>query len=65
MKQKTLRVSGEARPFMDGRSHLSTLSSENATKALAYILKCEQGGGFDNFTPDSQLDGYRRYFEAP
>ncbi|MEO7717528.1 MAG: hypothetical protein ABIY70_15115 [Capsulimonas sp.] len=46
------------------KAYLSTLDSENAKEALEYILKCEGGGDFNGFSPQSQLAGYRRYFEG-
>ena len=44
------------------KAYLATLTSENAAKALAYLIQCEEGGDFDDFTPAKRLERYRQYF---
>jgi hypothetical protein len=43
---------------------LSSQERGIAAEALQYLRECEQSGDFDEFSPDTYLEGYRRYFGA-
>jgi hypothetical protein len=43
---------------------LGSLADERAAAAWSYIVDCEKAGDFDEFSPETHLQGYREYFSA-
>ena len=38
------------------------LVAAGASQALARVVECERAGNFEEFSPESQLEWYRRYY---
>ena len=43
---------------------LASMPDERAAAALSYIAECEEAGDFDEFSPETYLQGQREYFGA-
>ncbi len=44
------------------REFLARSSAPSAAKALKYLSECEQGGDFVDWTPQTSIEQYRRYY---
>lgn len=45
------------------KTFLLNQNTSESTKALEYLIDCEEGGDFDGFTVESQIKEHQRYFK--
>lgn len=46
------------------KTFLISQQSKEATEAFEYLMKCEQSGDFEEFSPENHLQRYREYFRV-